>query len=164
MEADAVVALIQEHAIPCVRGNHDSDSIGNQAWLRENAIPDHPSLLRNETIAYLSTLPKALWTTIKDKRIMLAHGTPWSEHVYLYANNPRIVYERVIEEAQADVILVGHTHQPMCVHIDGKFVLNPGAVYSFGSQTCAMLTLPACEFKIFSLESGQPIEVPAVDM
>src|SRR5215216_4127046 len=61
---DLVVERLRALAVPCVMGNHDFDTVGNQAWLRENADLSHPAmqgrLLKDETLSFLSDLPKQL--------------------------------------------------------------------------------------------------------
>ena len=76
-DGDAVVALLRSHRIPCVRGNHDRDAVSNQQWLRENTdFPDHPLLLKDETLDFLQSLPLTLTASLDGVKLLLAHGTP----------------------------------------------------------------------------------------
>jgi putative phosphoesterase len=159
---DAVVTLMQLLNIPCVRGNHDGDAIGNQRWLRENGDPANPNfanrLHTEATLAYFAALPLTLNFVWKGKRVLLAHGTPWSEHMYLYYNSPREVYERIRQDTDADVLIVGHTHRPMCMQFNGLTVINPGAVSSMdGSGTCGVLYLPEARLDVFNIRTGERV-------
>ncbi len=158
---DEVVGLIRRMAIPCVQGNHDRDTIDNQRWLRENAIPDHPGLLAAESLAFLEQLPRVLRLELADHHITVAHGAPWSSDVYLMPGAPRVLYEQALAEAGTDTLIVGHTHIPLQASIGGRLVLNPGSVcgmYTGGSRTCAILTLPERTWQVFSLSDGHPAD------
>lgn len=167
-EGDGVVRLLRERQVPSVLGNHDIDCHSNQPWLRENA-PESHLLLTDETLDYLKTLPPTLRFTRDGVRVLVAHGTPDNPRTYLYVGSPPDLYEQIAEEAEADVILLGHTHRPMRVQIQGVWVFNPGSVsresevYGKGSHTCAVLTLPYRTFEVYEIESGQLVEdVPTV--
>jgi putative phosphoesterase len=164
-DGDAVIELLQTIAIPCVMGNHDFDAIGNQAWLRENSDLSHPALrgalLREETLLYLKQLPKALKFVCNDQRLFLGHGAPWSTNEYIFPTRSRHIFERIVREAQADIVILGHTHMPMCIQIGKTFIVNPGAIGGNrdGQTTCAILSLPAFEFQVYSLETALVINL-----
>ncbi|GAB4470997.1 MAG: metallophosphoesterase family protein [Anaerolineae bacterium] len=157
---DEVIELIRRGSIPCVQGNHDRDAIDNQRWLRENAIPDHPGLLNAESLAFLGQLPRVLHLELTGQRLTVAHGAPWSPDVYLMPGAPRWLYEQALAEAETDILIVGHTHIPLQVSIGDGLVLNPGSVcgvYTSGSRTCAILTLPGHKWQVFGLSDGHPV-------
>ncbi len=164
-EGDAVVELIRAASILCVMGNHDFDVIGNQAWLRENSDLSHPALsgvvLKEETLRFLKHLPRSLTFDWNGRRLFLAHGAPWSTNEYIFPTSYPHVFERLVREAQADVVILGHTHVPMCVQVGSTLILNPGAVCGNRNleATCAVLTLPALDFRIYSLETGSVINL-----
>lgn len=161
VKGDAVVDLIDQQAIPCVQGNHDRVAAGNQKWLCENGDPDHPRLremlLGKPTLEMLQRLPTTLLMECAGRRVLVAHGSPWSQMDYVYASSPRIVYERLMQQSHADVIVLGHTHRPMNVRFGGLQVVNPGSVCgedAGGSATCGILTLPAGRFEVYDLDCG----------
>ncbi|MEO0560889.1 MAG: metallophosphoesterase family protein, partial [Chloroflexota bacterium] len=100
---DAVVALMQRFDIPCVMGNHDEFAIGNNDWLRQHADPNHPNMkgriLSEETLDYLSKLPRKLHLTIGSYDMLLVHGTPRSNMEYLMSTAPPAKYETIAVEA-----------------------------------------------------------------
>jgi putative phosphoesterase len=162
-DGNAVVTLLRDEGIPCVMGNHDFDVVGNQAWLRENGdllqLSLNGRLLTEETLAYLKKLPPALSFVWQGKRIFLAHGAPWSANEYIFANNPPHVFTRVAFMAQADAVILGHTHMPMCVQAGTTRILNPGAVSGGrGDPTCGILTLPDLAFEVYNLVNGRPVD------
>lgn len=46
-------------------------------------------------------------------------------------------------QTDCDVILHGHTHVRRADRIEGKLIVNPGALYRTWTRTCALLELPA---------------------
>lgn len=158
---DGVVELLRASAIACMMGNHDFDAVGNQAWLRDNADLSHPAmqgrLLKDDTLSFLASLPKSLVFTWEERRVVLTHGAPWSTSEYVFPNSSSQIFQRVANEAQADVVVLGHTHTPMCIRVNSTRIINPGALsgsYPDGKGTCALLNLPDCVFQVYSLTSG----------
>ncbi|HET6403910.1 MAG TPA: metallophosphoesterase [Candidatus Thermoplasmatota archaeon] len=60
---------------------------------------------------------------------------------------------RLVEEC--DVVLHGHTHRRVAHRVDGKLVVNPGALHRATTKTCALLELPAKRVVFYRVdESG----------
>jgi putative phosphoesterase len=153
-DSNGVIRKLQTQPIFAIPGNHDQDT-GEIASLDANAAE------------YLLDLPRTLALVWENKRILVAHGVPWSDMVYLFPTSERHVYKRVSREVQADVVILGHTHVPMLAYVDRVWICNPGSVcgtYSSGSRTCGILTLPACSFQVFKIDSGQEVEIPHLRM
>lgn len=163
IQGDAVVRVIKERAIPCVMGNHDFIAADNQRWREKNFDLGHPAvrsrILSESTLNYLATLPETLRMTIEGQRILIAHGAPWSIITYVYPFSSSDLLERVAREADAEFVIIGHTHIPTQVQINGTHILNPGSVcrniIDRGSHTCAILTLPNFLFEVFEIDSGR---------
>lgn len=154
-----VVRLLQNRKIACVAGNHDRQALDNQRWLRKRIErpldPSQPSqLLDDETLAWLSELPTTLDLNLESQHICVAHGTPDSDMHYVFPGSRRSTFERVAQEANADIIILGHTHIPMLVCVDDTWICNPGSIcgtLSSGSSTCATLSLPNGQFKFYDI-------------
>lgn len=166
-DGDRVVQLLQEREIPCVQGNHDEFAPDNQRWLRDNSDLNHPhvrgQLLTEETLAYLQQLPASLRFEWAGLCVLLIHGTPKSNLEFLFPHSPAARFEVIAKEAETDIIICGHTHEPMQVKHLGVRFFNPGSIYNDdarGSHTCATLSLPDCSFTVFRLDSGMPIDAP----
>lgn len=142
---DAVVEIVRERGIACVRGNHDRWAVeerrmfGLWGW--------KPAVLKDDTLAYLATLPASLTRTIGGRTITVHHGSPESdmEFVSPYKPLPESV-QRFWEVGEADVLVVGHTHLTMIERFEhGGLLINPGSVHGVSSiQTSysfAVLTL-----------------------
>jgi putative phosphoesterase len=164
---DKVVELLREQAIPCVMGNHDYSARANYTWRLE-----HPDLAERyhdvslETLSYLKDLPQTLELSLEGRCLHVAHGTPWSFDTYVFPYSSRQVFKRVAHVANADVVILGHTHEPMVARFRERWIVNPGSVcetYSHGSGTCAVLSLPSCNLKVFDLKHGKRTNVQYVE-
>ena len=67
----------------------------------------------DETLAFLEALPLTLTAELERVKVLLAHGTPTNEYVYLHPHNPRERHEQVFQSTDATVIILGaypHSH------------------------------------------------------
>jgi len=114
-----------------VRGNHDR-------WLSEQAQPhDLDDMLRPElsvaTMTWLAGLPAA---ASLDQDILLCHGSPASDEVFLLEEEGSALYPSSESQIQAKLgacaaklVLCGHSHTPRLVCLpEGPTILNPGSV------------------------------------
>lgn len=78
------------------------------------------------------------------RRLLLVHGSPRSETDVVNADTPDADVREMIAGARADVILLGHTHEPLDRTVRGRRLINPGAVGypqdEGGSARYALLT------------------------
>jgi putative phosphoesterase len=161
-QGDAVVALLRRREIPCVLGNHDEDAPLYQEMYR--MVSSSPMVLTPQTLAYLAELPLTRQFTFTGKTLMLAHGTVWNNNEYVYANPRSQTLQLTVQSARlarVDLVVLGHTHEPMAVDTGDVWVYNPGSVCGErvgGSATCATLTLPECVFAVFSVETGEAVK------
>lgn len=117
-----VIAEIRERGIATLAGNHDQKTKG---YAYELVTDDN----RN----YLSTLPAhiKLEFRLNDERlnIALAHGSTRSIDEYVLEDLDESYVSGMMDEAQADILCVGHSHKPYHRVIYGnKHVINVGSV------------------------------------
>lgn len=128
---DAVVRLLKQHKIPCVRGNHDEAAVSNQRWWRGQMQPEEVQatlrqleqgdnnlqtrLLTDITMVYLQNLPFALRYDWEGHRVLLAHGSPRSNSTYLMPLMSGQTLAKLLGTIDADIFICGHTHAPMWV-------------------------------------------------
>ncbi len=164
-DADRVVALLQRLQVPCVAGNHEHSVLAMQArWRaakRVERLRQLGRIVSDDTVAWMQALPATYRTTLAATRILLAHGSPWHDIDTLWPHKTAW-FARLHAEfaASTDVIIVGHTHMPMCVRYASLHIVNPGSVYGVtmrDSHTCATLTLPARTLTVFDLHTAAPI-------
>jgi putative phosphoesterase len=159
-QPDPVVRLIQERAIPCVRGNHDRwalerrQVIGPRGW--------RPAVMEEPTWAFLATLPPTLRWEHAGRAVEIHHGSPASdtEFVSPYKPLPPSV-EQFWTASDARVLILGHTHIPMIDRTPRGMIVNPGSVVGVpGVQTSysfAVLDLDALAVWIHDIRTGREI-------
>lgn len=161
--SDAVVALMSRD-IPYVQDNHDAKA--SFGWLDDRA------LLSTEAIHYLRTLPLELTCEWAGKTVYMSHCNPWQDSsVYVYRSRPLILFEQIASAVDADVIVMGHTHQPLCVQANDTLIVNPGVVYGNISsesiydkrdtdeRTCGVLTVPDGKFELYDITTDNILTV-----
>jgi putative phosphoesterase len=150
---EAVIDLILSRSITSVAGNHDVDL--------------EPGTYSEDTLSFLRALPQTISFSWESISVLLAHGTPWSDFVYLFPTSQQHVFKRVAREAQTDAVILGHTHVPLMACVQRTWIFNPGSVcgtFSSGTRTCGILKLPDCTFQVFDISTGNPVEVSQVQI
>jgi diadenosine tetraphosphatase ApaH/serine/threonine PP2A family protein phosphatase len=62
-------------------------------------------------------------------KVKLVHGSPSKINEYLYEDRPDATMERLLDAAQADVLVCGHTHIPYHrILPSGRQIVNAGSV------------------------------------
>ncbi len=159
-QPEAVINTLHTHRITCVQGNHDSD--------KANAVRRgrHDPAFTPQSIDYLEALPFSHTAQFADKTLLLIHATPWHNGIHVFSYSGRTLLDQFVDQAgDAEIIVIGHTHEPMVIHYRDRLILNPGAVYQnrFEDQsTCAVLDVPTLEFQVLDIRSGRPVSKPAL--
>lgn len=136
-----VIELIRDKQIPTVMGNYDQ-GIGNSSdecgcaykTDEEKALGKRSIAWTNlhtteENKAFLRTLLPQIPLQLGDLNVLLAHGSPRKINEYLYIDRPDATMERILDFAEADVLVVGHTHKPYRrILPSGRHVINEGSV------------------------------------
>ena len=127
-----VVTSIRERGIPTIGGNYDegvglnSDDCGCAYKTEEDEARGAESIaytngvVTDATRRYLRGLPRHLRITLEAPRqkdaegidVLLVHGSPRKINEYLFEDRPDSSFVRMMEAADADVLLFGHTHKP----------------------------------------------------
>ena len=85
--------------------------------------------ITGENRAYLRTLRERIELELGAFRVVLVHGSPRRVNEYLYEDRPVSSFERLLDAAEADVLVCGHTHLPYHrVLPSGRHVVNAGSV------------------------------------
>lgn len=136
-----VIAAIRQRNIPTIMGNYDlgvgnnsddcgcaytskeAEALGKRsiAWSNLNTTDENKEYLRG----LLTQIPLQLG----ELRVLLVHGSPRKVNEYLYEDRPDATMERLMDMAQADVLVCGHTHKPYHrILPSGRHVVNAGSV------------------------------------
>lgn len=82
-----------------------------------------------------SDRPEEVVVTLERKKILMMHG-----HTRGVKSGPGVAVFAA-HEAEAHVLLYGHTHQPHCELLNGLWILNPGSVGSATRGTYGVIAL-----------------------
>jgi len=169
-DADQIIKIFQERGIKSIKGNHEHSVLHYQErWRQTDKIEQLTQLGRiisDETVAYLQTLPDTISLNIENTNLLMAHGTPWSDITGIYPDSRQPLINQLVTRCpDRDILILGHTHQPMHLISHHLTILNPGSIYGVtirDSHSCAMLTLPDRIFTVYDLNTGNKIEIPLV--
>jgi predicted phosphodiesterase len=136
-----VIDLIRSSGIPTIMGNYDQ-GVGNDSddcgcaytnpiskALGEQSIAWTSAHVDGERKTYLRELPAQLALQLANWRVLLVHGSPRRINEYLFEDRPISSIERILDNAQTDVLVCGHTHLPYHkVLPSGRHIINAGSV------------------------------------
>lgn len=128
--AERLIAL----DIPSIRGNCDRLLFEEGTIAPPGSVVAHNrNALSRQQKVWLAAMPQTL--ALDD--VLLCHGTPWADDVYLLEEvvpqGARLKHTNeigpILDGIQARLILCGHSHLPRTVQMsDGRIVVNPGSV------------------------------------
>ena len=134
-----VLDRLRGEAIPIVMGNYDDgtgfgrDECGC-AYTHpvEKALGDagfawtkaHTSETNK---AWLRTLAPQIRFEADGLRFLLVHGSPRKMNEYMYEDKPDSTFARIAADANADVIVCGHTHRPYDKTVGAARFINDGS-------------------------------------
>jgi putative phosphoesterase len=135
VEPAPVVDWVRRNAAVCVRGNHDhmvaqnvaTNGVSGFRYLSGVTRPISRERLDETDRRFLAELPVTRFLTLEKKKFLLVHATP-RDPLDEYAPAEVDFWKRRLEGVGADVVVVGHTHQPYVLEVGGTTVINPGSV------------------------------------
>jgi putative phosphoesterase len=135
LEPSPCIDWVRRKATHAVRGNHDHGAAQHVSVSGRNGFKYLTSVTRPVTQErlsaddrrYLAALPVTRHVTIEDTRYLLVHATP-RDPLDEYAVADIEFWSRRLQNVEANVICVGHTHHPYVLEVDDKLVINPGSV------------------------------------
>jgi putative phosphoesterase len=157
---DRVVAFMQEHEVPSVRGNHDRWALERGLGVADEFAGGTPSA---EALDYLAKLPGEMRLELTTP-IAVFHGSPRSDMDFVNRqSHPPKLLRTYLADLRCRLLIVGHTHRPMWFRCPEGLVVNPGSVVSLpridSSRTFAMVDLDMFEVTFYDVESGDAVEV-----
>ena len=135
-----VIELIQRDHIPTILGNHDEAVAFDRAETggadRGAEINRWESLAFQWTKAHTTVKNKAFLQSLSrlirleadGRNFLLAHGSPRRINEYLDITSPLPCFQAIARDAEADVIIGGHTHRPFTKQVDKTLFVNVGSV------------------------------------
>jgi len=153
-EVKAAIDLLIESNCQAIIGNHD------QAYLEKNSEASNTAEYK-----FLEALPETLEFNIEGKRVYVVHAhPPASQHggIKLLDVDGELIpeqqkyWQRALTTLDADVLIVGHTHQVFAEQLGDMLVINPGSTQF--NHTCMVLTLPEMTVQTFALQGMDPVK------
>jgi putative phosphoesterase len=163
---DRVVGFLQDRRIPSVRGNHDRWALGRGPGVADEFGGGAPS---QETLAFLKTLPHDLLIEAGTRIGVVVHGSPSSDMEFVTRRtHPPAVLRGLLRKLDCNLLVVGHTHQPMWYRSPGGgLVVNPGSVVSLpvvdSSRTFAVVNMATLDVTFHHVEGGETIPLDPWD-
>ncbi|ANI88960.1 hypothetical protein A9P82_06415 [Arachidicoccus ginsenosidimutans] len=178
-----VIDLLRKNDIPCIQGNHD-EGIGNhkndfsfsyankeQKKFGLHSIKRVNKIITDENRKYLSTLPFMLQLEFRfpfhHLRLAMVHGSPFSNNDYVMEATPDELLNEMMDNVNADILLMGHTHVPyhktiFCEEENKKIYRHAINVGSVGKSKTGSTDACCCFVNInheTTLESPESVEV-----
>src|SRR5262249_19848913 len=131
LEPAPCVDWVRRNVQHAVRGNHDHGAAQNASVAGKNGFKYLTGLTRPLTrerltaddLRFLAKLPVTKTVTLDDTRFLLVHATP-RDPLDEYAPADADFWARRLQHVDADVVCVGHTHQPYVLEVGDKLVIN----------------------------------------
>jgi putative phosphoesterase len=120
-------------------------------------------VLTKENRRYLKALPRDIRYLLFGKRILLTHASPVSkkEHLNLNTPNERLEFLANHPDTNADIVIVGHSHDPFVRQVAGTWFINTGSIgrSDDGDQRACYATLEISETKLNIIHYRIPYDV-----
>lgn len=149
--SNEVVDLLRRHEALTVQGNHEAHFFAPHGWRAQAG-----QRVSREHSAWLAHQPRRMTFDHFDTRVLIAHANSWDEGFdYVFPHSPD--FHR-FGEAEADIVIYGHTHLPVVQQVGSTLVINPGSTgqgrptesgFRFG---CAVLQLPTREVQLIEFD------------
>jgi putative phosphoesterase len=114
------VQLLRERQARAIIGNHDAVLLGPHGVRARAQVPTDDVELR-----WLGRLPVEIDEVVAGRRVRMIHGSPWEPHDAYLSPLDRRWHQA--DQLGVDVLIVGHTHQPMAERFGTTLVVNPGS-------------------------------------
>jgi predicted phosphodiesterase len=156
---DACVALLREHAVHTILGNHER-------WVQDDAMRDLPQASRldelsTDTRAYLAKLPPTIEIDTPVGLGLFCHGLGADDmgavqpHDHAHALTENESLQTLIRGAHHRFVVNGHTHRRMVRTIDQLTIINAGTLLRGQLPCCSVVDFVKREVQYFDLEATQ---------
>jgi putative phosphoesterase len=136
--SNAVIGRLRDLEALTILGNHEEVFLGAAGVRARSGADIDPSLLD-----WLGARPHRRELRIGGRRILMVHSTPWEPRgSYVLPTSGAL---QRFGEADADIVLYGHTHRQLVRRIGRVLVVNPGSAgeardpHNGGQLSCAVL-------------------------
>lgn len=151
--SNAVIARLREREAITILGNHEEVFLGT-GGVRARSAPE----VDRDLLGWLAGQPHRRTLLLGGKRILMVHSTPWEPRgSYVLPTSSEL--ER-FGEADADIVLYGHTHRQLVRRLGRVLAVNPGSAgegrdpRNGGQLSCAVLDTVTEEVVVHDFPPG----------
>lgn len=138
-DPNGVIDLIRTAEIPTILGNYDDGVAFDRGEcgcyyaddearrIGDASYAFTAAAVTPERKAWLRALPGELRLEAAGRCLHLFHGSPRRINEYLMADRDERTYRRLAAQADADIMLFGHTHKPWHREYEGVLFVNVGS-------------------------------------
>lgn len=115
----------------CVKGNHEHALVEGASGFNPvaaEALRWTARELNEANEGWLRDLPSERCLKIAGMRFVVTHGAPGDINRYVMPGLTDLEAEGLLARADADVLVLGHTHKPFHRTVEGGHLINPGSV------------------------------------
>ena len=133
---DKVLELLSEWSFDIIKGNHEKiledlilDS-NKGASIRKKYGSGHQEAinkLSKKQLAFLKDLPETKSVKFDEIAILMCHGSPWSNHYYIYPDCEKEIIQKC-DSIKHDFVLIGHSHYSFAIKNANSVLINPGSI------------------------------------
>jgi putative phosphoesterase len=135
LEPSPCIEWVRQKATHAVRGNHDHgvaqnvrvQGRGGFKYLTGVTRPITQERITGADRRFLGNLPITKRVNLENSRFLMVHATP-RDPMDEYTIADVDFWSRRLQDIDANVICVGHTHHPYVLEVGDKLVINPGSV------------------------------------
>jgi putative phosphoesterase len=143
-DLDRTVALLQQHRVATIRGNHDRWLVADE--MRALANAQRMSDLRAATQEFFRTLPATLEIESNAGKILVCHGVGENDMRKLVPDAWGYELEtndelHALMRSDYTIAIGGHTHQRMARRFENLVFVNPGTLHRDYEPGFALLDL-----------------------
>ena len=160
--SNEVVNLLRERGAHTILGNHEECFFGPQGVRARAREGIDPALAE-----WLAARQHRHELSFGGKRVLAVHSTPWEPRgAYIHPESGLLAR---FAEADADIVLYGHTHQQLARRIGRVLVINPGSAgdardhRNGGQLSCAVLDTASEEVRLIDFPDPQRAPAPSDD-
>ena len=124
--------------VASVRGNHDEAALFGPNYPKLHCFNPYAMIaacwshrqLTPTNRRFLRDLPDRLRFQVAGRWVCIVHGSP-RDPLYDYEFGEEATDDwlvRLLDLAEADILVMGHTHLPYVRHVGNRMVINPGSV------------------------------------
>ncbi|HEY2932214.1 MAG TPA: YfcE family phosphodiesterase [Acidobacteriota bacterium] len=126
-----VLRLLRKHRVTSIRGNSDLKVLRARGERKKEREPLARWTLKRLTLSDLSQLeklPARRQVQIGGKKILIVHGSPFSEMEYITPQRKPKELEEMLSETDCQILICGHSHESFVRRLKNGWVINCGAV------------------------------------